>query len=117
MGRPIPHPQRGFGYVLSQRTCQRCPQNIMCLTGGRKRHRLNLHRATDQDRPKGIRLAVRVRKVIERAFAEAEKWQHLGRARHRDRLGVAFQSVMTLLVMHTKAKAAWSGVDPAWQGA
>lgn len=102
---------------VSQRTCQRCSLKAACLKDGRQRQRVYLHPDKDRNRPKGIRLAIRVRKVIERVFAEAKKWHHLGRARDRGRPGVAFQAVMTFLVTNTKRTAAWSGVDRAWQGA
>ena len=76
MGRPAPHPQAGFVSVFSRRTCQRCSLNAACLEDGRQR--VYLHPGKDRDRPKGIRLAMRVRKVIERVFAETRKWHHLG---------------------------------------
>lgn len=113
MGRPTPHPQGGFVYVFSQRTCQRCSLKAACLKDGRQRQRVYLHPDKDRNRPKGIRLAMRVRKVIERVFAEAKKWHHLGRARYRGRLGVAFQAVMTFFVLNTKKMSRWRGPEVA----
>ena len=97
-----PHPQGGFVYVFSQRTVKDC----------RQRQRVYL-------RPdKGIRLAMRVRKVIERVFAEAKKRHHLGHPRYQGRLGAALQTVMAFRGwLNRKRMAAWSGVDQGWHGA
>lgn len=83
------------------------------MKDGRQRQRVYLHPDKDRNRPKGIRLAMRVRKVIERVFAEAKKWHHLGRARYRGRLGVAFQAVMTFFVLNTKKMSRWRGPEVA----
>ena len=113
MGRPTPHPQGGFVYVFSQRTCQRRSLKAACMKDGRQRQRVYLHPDKGRNRPEGIRLAMRVCKVTARVFAEAKKWHHLGRAHYRGRLGMDFQAVTTFFVFNTSKVSRWRGLEVA----
>ena len=106
-GKASPHPQSGVLCVFSWRRCQRCSSKARCLKAGRKRQVVYLHAGKDQDRHKGIRVAIRVRKTIEHILGEAKKWHRLDRARHRGLLGVAFQAVITFVVLNTKNLSRW----------
>ena len=107
VGRPSPHGKGGFLYVFSQSGCRSCPLRAECLKAGAQRKVVYFHPGKRHLRPKGLRVAMRIRKVIERVFAEAKKWHGLGRARYRGRLGVAFQAVMTFFVLNTKKLSRW----------
>lgn len=113
IGQASPHPNGGFLHVFSQRTCQRCSWKAQCLKAGQKRQVIYFHPGKDRDRPRGIRVAMRVRKTIERVFGEAKKWHRLDRARYRGRLGVAFQTVMTFFVLNTKKLSRWRAPEAA----
>ncbi|MEW6045693.1 MAG: transposase [Bacillota bacterium] len=116
-GQAGPHPRGGFLYVFSQRTCQRCPLKVRCLKGGQNRRVVYFHPGKNQDRPKGIRVAMRVRKTIERIFGEVKKWHRLDRARYQRLRGVAFQAVMTFFVLNTKKLSRWRPGQPVPQPA
>lgn len=74
-----------------------------------------LHLEKGRSRPRGIRVPMRIRKVMDRVHAEAKKCHGLHRARYRGRLEVAFQAVMTFLAMNTKRIANWNRAGLALQ--
>ena len=45
---------------------------------------------------------LKLRKMIERKFAEAKKWHGMSRARYRGKWKVAIQILMTFLVINAK---------------
>ena len=85
------------------------------LKAGRKRQVVYVHPGKEQDRPRGIRVAMLVRKTIERVFGQAKKWHRLDRARYRGLLGATFQAVMTFFALNTKKLSRWRGPQAALQ--
>jgi len=90
---------------FSERACRVCPRAGSCLSRSQTRKVLYRHPGTEANRPRGLKRALRVRKVIERTFGEAKQWHGLGRGRYRGRERTAIQVLLTCLVLNAKKMA------------
>lgn len=104
-------PRRSCG----ARSC-RCPLAARCLRPGERRRWLYWQPATEEHRPKGLKGALRVRKVIERTLGEAKQWHSIGRSRYCGRTRIAVQVLLTCIVIDAKKMARrLAGKDPRWR--
>jgi len=55
---------------------------------------------------------MRVRKTIERVFAEAKTWHRMGKARYRGRERVTIQVLMTFICLNVKKMAQRIKLEP-----
>lgn len=94
----------GFLYYFSTTDCQNCPAKSTCIKATEVRARVFVKAgylfSGGQNRYR--KRALRLRKIIERKFAEAKKWHGLRRARYRLKWKVAIQVIMTFLVINAK---------------
>jgi len=100
-----PHQRGGWLVYFSERACRVCPRAGSCLSRSQTRKVLYWHPGTEANRPRGLKRALRVRKVIERTFGEAKQWHGLGRSRYRGRERTAIQVLLTCLVLNAKKMA------------
>ena len=99
------HEKDGYSYHFSQTDCQSCRHKQSCLSPTQKRKVAYYKPEVRQNRPRGYRRAMRVRKTVERAFAEAKCWHRMARARYRGRWRVAIQVLLTFIVCDIKKMA------------
>jgi len=96
--------EEGFLYYFSTTDCQNCPAKSACIRVTEDRARVFVKAgylfSGGQNRYR--KRALKLRKMIERKFAEAKKWHGLRRARYRGKWKVAIQVLMTFLVMNAK---------------
>nr|MBC8359353.1 IS1182 family transposase [Candidatus Aminicenantes bacterium] len=96
--------EEGFLYYFSTTDCQNCPAKSTCIKQKENRARVFVKAgylfSGGQNRYR--KRALKLRKMIERKFAEAKKWHGLSRARYRGKWKVAIQIIMTFLVMNAK---------------
>ncbi|MCM8773820.1 MAG: transposase [Candidatus Omnitrophica bacterium] len=96
--------QEGFLYYFSTTDCLRCPVKSTCIKTTEDRARVFVKAgylfSDSQNRYR--KRALKLRKMIERKFAEAQKWHGLSRARYRGKWKVAIQVIMTFLVINAK---------------
>ncbi|WP_256369316.1 transposase [Thermaerobacter sp. FW80] len=100
-----PHQRGGWLVYFSERACRGCPRAGSCLSRSQTRKVLYWHPGTEANRPRGLKRALRVRKVVERTFGEAKQWHGLGRSRYRGRERTAIQVLLTCLVLNAKKMA------------
>ncbi|HEY8341429.1 MAG TPA: transposase [Calditerricola sp.] len=103
--RPESAPARGMAGVLFRASLPRLP------AGGElsepEPHAEGVVRASrhGSEPPRGLKRALRVRKVIERTFGEAKQWHGLGRSRYRGWERTAIQVLLTCLVLNARKMA------------
>lgn len=96
--------EEGYLYYFSTTDCLRCPAKSTCIKAKEDRARVFVKAGYlfSGGNNRYRKRALRLRKMIERKFAEAKKWHGLRRARYRGKWKVAIQVLMTFLVMNAK---------------
>ena len=100
-----PHKNGGLNYYFSEKDCAACPHRDSCLGKNQKRKRAYVKPEVLANRPRGIKLAMRIRRTIERIFGEAKTWHGMARARYRGRFRVAIQVFLTFICLNAKKMA------------
>ncbi|GAW91331.1 hypothetical protein TC41_1813 [Calderihabitans maritimus] len=100
-----PHRKGGLTFYFSKKDCQRCPRKDSCLSKSETRKRVYVRPEVFENRPRGIKHAMRMRKTIERVFGEAKTWHRMMRARYRCLERVAIQVLMTFICLNAKKMA------------
>jgi len=108
----IQHQQGGLTFYFSEKDCQRCPRKDSCLTKSETRKRVYVRPEVFENRPRGIKRAMRMRKTIERVFGEAKTWHRMMRARYRGLERVAVQVLMTFICLNAKKMAQRTKLEP-----
>jgi transposase len=100
-----PHQQGGFLYTFSARDCGRCPLRDRCVSPGRRAKAVYYRPDLHAGRPRGIRVAMRVRRAVERVFGEEKVWHRMDRLRYNGRARAAIQAYLTAIVVDVKKMA------------
>lgn len=108
-----PHQDGGLLFYFSEKDCQHCPMKGSCLSSSETRKRVYVRPEVFQNRPRGIKRAMRIRKTIERLFAEAKIWHGMARARYRGLGKVTIQVLMTFICLNIKKMAQRVQLEPA----
>ena len=100
-----PHKKNGLLYYFSGKDCGVCPIRKECLSATQKRKVCYVEPEVFKYRARGIKHALRIRKTIERAFADCKVWHRMARARYRGLSRVTIQVILTLIVVNAKKMA------------
>ncbi|BCV24993.1 IS1182 family transposase [Gelria sp. Kuro-4] len=100
-----PHKNGGLTYYFSEKDCAACPYRNSCLSKTETRKRAYVKPEVLANRPRGIKIAMRIRRTIERIFGEAKTWHGMARARYRGRFRVAIQVFLTFICLNVKKMA------------
>jgi len=100
------HKNGGRNYYYSEKDCKNCEYRQSCLTPSQSRKLVYVYPETEQNRPKGMKIALRIRKGIEPTFGNAKVWHRMNRARYRALKGVTIQVLLTLMVVNLKKMVA-----------
>ena len=100
-----PHQKGGKIYYFSEKDCVPCPFRISCLGEFSTHKRVYRNEHTTLHRVKGVKHAMRVRKTIERVFADAKTWHRMGRAWYRGLQRLSIQVYLTFMVVNAKKLA------------
>lgn len=76
-----------------------------CLTRSQERKTIYIKPEVFQNRARGLKRVMRIRKTIERLFAEAKTWHNMARACYRGRARVAIQVLFTFICLNVKTMA------------
>jgi len=96
------HKNGGYIYYFSTKDCRKCPLKQECL-GKSKTKRVYYNESLQLKRKsKSLKIAMRVRKSIERVFGHAKTWHRMARARYRGLKRVALQVFLTFMVINVK---------------
>lgn len=101
-----PHQSGGYLYYFSELDCGVCPRKEKCLKKTETRKRVYLKPEVFLNRPRSVKRAMRLRKIIERVFGEVKVWHAMDRARYRRLARVAIQVLLAFLVANAKKMAA-----------
>jgi len=107
-----PHKNGGRLFYFSEKDCRRCPHKCSCLTRSQTRKVVYVRPEVFENRPRGIKRAMRIRCAIERAFGEAKTWHRMARARYRGLGRVTIQVLMTFMCMNAKKIARRTRLQP-----
>jgi transposase len=100
------HQNGGYIYYFSKKDCQKCPLKQGCLGEGSTHKRVYRNESPlKKVRAKCLKVAMRVRKEIERVFGHAKTWHKMSRARYRGIKRVALQVFLTFMVINAKKAA------------
>jgi len=100
-----PHKKGGLVYYFSEKDCKECVLREKCLGNSGTRKRVYVKPETLENRPRGLKAAMRIRKSVERLFGDVKAWHGMSRARYRGLGRVTVQVLMTLIVANVKKMA------------
>lgn len=94
--------EKGNLYYFSVRDCKKCERKKECLKEGESRARVFVRGEYIHMKDRPYKVAMKLRKMIERKFGEAKKWHNMARARYRSQWRVKVQAIMTFFVINIK---------------
>lgn len=97
-----PHQKGGFTYYFSEKDCKTCAFKESCAGKKATRKRIYVNPGILKYRARGIKVAMRLRKTVERVFGDAKVWHGMARARYRGLMRVTVQVLMTFIVTNVK---------------
>ncbi|MHB8928657.1 MAG: transposase [Bacillota bacterium] len=97
-----PHQKGGFAYYFSEKDCKTCAFKESCAGEKATGRRIYVNPGILKYRARGIKVAMRLRKTVERVFGDAKVWHGMARARYRGLTRVMVQALMTFIVTNVK---------------
>jgi len=94
--------EKGNLYYFSVRDCGNCERKKECLKEGEDRARVFVRGEYIHMKERPYKIAMKLRKMIERKFGEAKRWHNMARARYRGQWRVKIQALMTFFVINIK---------------
>jgi IS5 family transposase len=96
-----PHKAGGFTVYWSVSACKACGQREACI-GSRTRKVMYINPPLERKTSPKMKIAMRIRKAVERVFGNGKKWCEMGRARYRGRGRAAIQVLVTMVLLNAK---------------